>query len=86
MSKNKKQSVASLSGEDGWAKIFEAQGESLGLALDKQRAEAAQREKDIEESSELFHKLWGEAHDSPQYNKDNWNRLQTLLRKLGIPA
>jgi hypothetical protein len=87
MTKRKnKDPVATLSGEDSWNKIFDMQGESLARAMDKQRAEADQREKDIEESSELFHKLWGEAHDSPNYNKNNWNKLQTLLRKLGIKA
>jgi hypothetical protein len=33
---------------------------------------------------ELFHKLWGEAHDSPQYNKQNWLKMQLLLRNNGI--
>lgn len=86
MSKKNNKPVATLSGEDGWQKVFDMQSESLGRALEKQFAEATQREKDNEQASELFHQLWGEAHDSPNYNKDNWNALQVLLRKLGISA
>jgi hypothetical protein len=86
MSKKKNEPVATLSGEDGWQKVFDMQGESLARAMEQQRIEADQRAKDTVTAAELFHKLWGEAHDSPNYNKDNWNKLQVLLDKLGIPA
>ncbi len=86
MSKKKNEPVATLSGEDGWNKIFDMQGESLTRALDKQKIETDQRVKDTEAAAELFHKLWGEAHDSPDYNKENWQKMQKLLDKLGIPA
>lgn len=38
----------------------------------------------ITDVAELFHKLWGEAHDSPDYNKQNWLKMQLLLRQNGL--
>ena len=43
------------------------------------------------ETVALFHKLWGQARgDSPirpkDYNKQDWIKLQSLLRLLGIKA
>jgi hypothetical protein len=35
------------------------------------------------ELKELFHKVWGEAHDG-NYNKYDWLRLQIELAKRGI--
>lgn len=39
---------------------------------------------EITDIAELFHKLWGEAHDSPDYNKQNWLKMQLLLRQNGL--
>lgn len=33
---------------------------------------------------ELFHKCWGGAHDSPDYNKAHWGKLQSALKDAGI--
>jgi hypothetical protein len=33
---------------------------------------------------DLFHKLWGQAHDAPEYNKEAWGELQTILQKCGF--
>lgn len=47
-----------------------------------------EKEKDyktnLETAAKLFHTVWGEAHDSPDYNKQNWIELQNTLFKLGI--
>src|SRR4051812_30084229 len=84
MAAKKKNQTATLSGDNGWAAIFDKQGESLAKAFDQQRVEAVQREQDVIMAAELFHKLWGDAHDSPIYNKDSWIKMQNLLRKLGV--
>jgi hypothetical protein len=32
----------------------------------------------------LFHKAWGQAHDSPDYDKKVWMDLQAKLKAKGI--
>ena len=27
----------------------------------------------------VFHKTWGECHESPEYNKQNWLDMQEML-------
>jgi hypothetical protein len=34
---------------------------------------------DVKRINELFHKLWGKAHDGP--DKKEWTELQSLLEK-----
>jgi len=47
---------------------------------------------DTERMSELyrlFHKCWGQAHDSPAYQKPDWVRLSNIvdfLRGPGVPS
>ena len=69
----------------GWSEIIEKQGEGLQAMMDQYQAEKDQHVKNVQLAAELFHKLWGESHDSPNYNKDDWKKLQVLLDKLGIP-
>jgi len=84
MTKRKvKESVNTL---EGWSEIIKAQGERLSDRFENERQLNIQREEDLNKCAELFHKLWGEAHDSPQYNKESWVKMQILLDKLGIPA
>jgi hypothetical protein len=84
MTKRKaKEPVNSLA---GWTEIIMKQPEVIDKFFDAQQ----KKELDIKEHqtacAELFHKLWGEAHDSPEYNKDSWKKMQILLDKLGIPV
>lgn len=84
MVKKKNEPVNSLA---GWAEIIKKQGERFDHEMiEKQKAEAVQKELDVVATAELFHKLWGEAHDSPSYNKQNWIEMQKLLNKFGVPA
>lgn len=32
----------------------------------------------------LFHHLWSQAHDYPDYKKSEWSELASLLSKLGV--
>lgn len=45
-----------------------------------EKLEAAQQDK--ERLRSIFHKCWGEAHDSPNYNKPSWMQFQQLIEKL----
>lgn len=36
---------------------------------------------EIRRINELFHKLWGKAHDGPDYDKKEWIELQKLMEK-----
>ena len=33
---------------------------------------------------ELFHKAWGQAKESPEYDKKVWSDLDLMLHKLGV--
>jgi hypothetical protein len=77
MASNKKDSDNSLA---GWAEIILKPNDKIEEFFNK----ADEINKNRQEAAELFHKLWGEAHDSSDYNKENWKRMQYLLDKLGI--
>ena len=79
--KKKKEPVNSLA---GWAEIFQQQSDQ-NLIKDY-RAELDELIANKKAAAKLFHQVWGEAHDSPDYNKKNWIELQTLLKKLDIPV
>lgn len=78
MASKKKEPVNSLA---GWSEIILNSGHNK---IDDFFKKTDELEKNRQEVAELFHKLWGEAHDSPNYNKEDWKRMQFLLDKLGI--
>jgi hypothetical protein len=81
MASKKKQSENSLA---GWSEIIKIQSEQAATR-DFRTAQDAFI-KNQEEAAELFHKLWGQSHDSPEYVKADWMKMQLLLDKLGIPV
>lgn len=81
MSSKKKEPVNSLA---GWAEIIKKQGEDG--SIDSFMNKIDQLNNNRKEAAELFHKLWGQAHDSPDYNKQDWIKMQSLLDKLDIPV
>ncbi len=37
-----------------------------------------------ERTVSLFHQAWGEAHDSPDYQKETWRQLRQALFEIGV--
>lgn len=70
----------------GWSDIIMKQSDGTDKFFDAQQKKELELKEDQVVAAELFHKLWGEAHDSPDYNKENWRIMQLLLDKLGIPV
>ena len=70
----------------GWTEIITKQSEGTEQFFDAKQKKELELKENQTACAELFHKLWGEAHDSPEYNKSNWQKMQLLLDKLGIPV
>jgi hypothetical protein len=40
--------------------------------------------KELPKIGDLFHKLWGQAQDSPEYDKRLWGEFQRILQDSGF--
>ena len=68
------------------ANVFEMErrGIPYNNADSREAVEAAREEEKRPSIPALFHKVWGDAHASPDYDKEVWKDLQAALRAEGI--
>lgn len=62
--------------------LFEAVTRHQNALAEADRRATEPPKVDDFEILQLFHRLWGKAHDSPDYDKREWNKLSELLRIL----
>lgn len=53
-------------------------------AVDNMTPDKVLEKMDLDRVKTLFHRAWGDAHDSPDYNKEVWRQLRHALFAVGV--